>query len=214
MSQSERIAFIAQVLNDGKPLTAQMLCDKFEVSRATAMRDIEFLRGRINMPIDYDAASRSYRLGSELDGSDAGRPIAGLWLNASEAYAFLTLFNITRELDPGVLRPFLLPFHKVIKRFLNQTGMDLKGFDRKIRIDIPFDPPLDPHRFIRLTEAVAQDTPLQVKGTRPDGQPFDGPHLVQGLVLRLDGWWARLSREDLTGGAFEINAQDVEVMAG
>ncbi|WP_315325774.1 transcriptional regulator [Treponema socranskii] len=55
-----RILKIDEIIRSGKFPNASYLCKKFEVSRSTIMRDIDFLRDRYNAPLEYDEAKRGY----------------------------------------------------------------------------------------------------------------------------------------------------------
>lgn len=55
-----RILKIDEIIRNGKFPNTSYLCKKFEVSRSTIMRDIDFLRDRYNAPLEYDEAKRGY----------------------------------------------------------------------------------------------------------------------------------------------------------
>ena len=55
-----RILKIDEIIRCGKFPNASYLCKKFEVSRSTIMRDIDFLRDRYNAPLEYDEEKRGY----------------------------------------------------------------------------------------------------------------------------------------------------------
>lgn len=55
-----RIIEIDRLIRSGSHPNATSLRKHFEVSRATIMRDIEFLRDRYNAPLEYDSARNGY----------------------------------------------------------------------------------------------------------------------------------------------------------
>lgn len=58
--KSLRILKIDEIIRSGKFPNASYLRKKFEVSRSTIMRDIDFLRDRYNAPLEYDEKKRGY----------------------------------------------------------------------------------------------------------------------------------------------------------
>jgi predicted DNA-binding transcriptional regulator YafY len=64
MARLERFYRLDQLLRTRKSITRREIEDRFEISRATFKRDLEYLRDRLNYPIVYDYAARAYRLES------------------------------------------------------------------------------------------------------------------------------------------------------
>jgi predicted DNA-binding transcriptional regulator YafY len=61
MSQFERITYIDRALREKGRLRASEVARRFEVTDRQVLRDIEYLRDRLDAPIEWDAPSRSYR---------------------------------------------------------------------------------------------------------------------------------------------------------
>jgi predicted DNA-binding transcriptional regulator YafY len=60
MSQLERIYAFHQKLKDNRFPNARTLAEEFELSRATAHRDINYLRDRLLAPLAFDSAKNGY----------------------------------------------------------------------------------------------------------------------------------------------------------
>lgn len=58
--KSLRILEIDEMIRSGSYPNANDLCKKFEVSRSTIMRDLDFLRDRYNAPLEYDAVRNGF----------------------------------------------------------------------------------------------------------------------------------------------------------
>ena len=190
MSQTDRISKIARLLDDGRVVTTRSLQERFEVSRATIMRDIEFMRDRMNMPITYASQDRGFvikRLGF-LD--TEAIPFPGMWLAKEEAYSLLTLFNIARQFDPGFFTDFIAPLAKPIKRVLGQEGYRMMGLDRKVRIELPFatTPKVRLRLFSVIEQALLLDKTIFVAGQTVEGKAFEGKCQPVRLVLNTGGW--------------------------
>ncbi|NLZ68481.1 MAG: WYL domain-containing protein [Spirochaetales bacterium] len=62
MSQTERIYYMLRTLSKNDRLTVKEVSQKYEVSTRQVGRDIEYLRNRMNMEVEYDKATKSYVL--------------------------------------------------------------------------------------------------------------------------------------------------------
>lgn len=60
MSQTERIKFIDDVINERGIVSVNEVLFKFEVSCKTVKRDVEYLKQRLSAPIIYDKGKRGY----------------------------------------------------------------------------------------------------------------------------------------------------------
>ena len=58
--QTGRMWQIHQALAEGGPVNCSQMGRKLEVDRRTIHRDLDFMRDRLNLPIDYDARRKTY----------------------------------------------------------------------------------------------------------------------------------------------------------
>lgn len=63
----ERILHLLTRLKENRPTTANLLAAKWEISRSTAMRDIQYMRDRLGVPLAWDPALGTYRLTEPYD---------------------------------------------------------------------------------------------------------------------------------------------------
>jgi len=131
----ERLVQIHNLFKSGRNLSCAELEAEFERSTATIKRDIEKLRDRFGARIVYDRESRTYYLPAE-DGNLGRIEIPGLWLQPTEAYGLLTLYNAMVALDPGVLREYIEPLRGILWRQIG-ARVKMRGFDKKISIELP-----------------------------------------------------------------------------
>lgn len=176
MSQSPRITRLNALLRRRAGVSMQQMVEALEVSRATICRDIEMMRGQMNAPIVFDRRSGTYRL-DEKGVAGPAYMVPGLWLSPAQAYAFLTLNNMVRQIAPDLLGPFLEPMQSSLKSMLCESEYPMWGLDRKIEIDMPPLPALDDRLFAELIDALLNDREV-VFHLR------DGP-LLYGVPLKL-----------------------------
>ena len=96
MDRTERFYKIDQLLQERQAVPLEAIIEAHGVSRATVVRDLEYLRDRLAAPIVWDRAQRGYRY--EARGRGGARyALPGLWLNANEALALLTMRKRLRQ---------------------------------------------------------------------------------------------------------------------
>ena len=92
MDRTERFYQIDQMLQSGRPVPIDRFLDTLGVSRATFKRDLEYMRDRLNAPIEWDRFEGGYRYAEPAGGPAFALP--GLWFNASEAHALLMMQQV------------------------------------------------------------------------------------------------------------------------
>jgi predicted DNA-binding transcriptional regulator YafY len=110
MDRTERFYKIDQMITDRKVVPFDHFLEALEVSPATLKRDIQYLRDRLNAPLIWDREAGGYRYenGAAHPGSQFELP--GLWFNASEIHALLTMQHLMANLDKGgLLSPHIQP---------------------------------------------------------------------------------------------------------
>ena len=133
MNKTERIFKIEQLIAARKLVSFQVLQDELEVSRATLKRDLEYLRSRMKTPIVYDRDANGYRLGGKR-GETARVEFPGMWFNASEAAALLTMQHLLSDLQPGLLARHVEPLLERLKSLLESADHSFREIQRRVRI--------------------------------------------------------------------------------
>ncbi|WP_293646296.1 helix-turn-helix transcriptional regulator [Thiolapillus sp.] len=130
MDRTERFYKIDQLLRERLSTPLAVIMDHLEVSRATVKRDIEYMRDRMGAPIVWDRSSWGYRY--EGEGSQYALP--GMWFNASEIYALLTMDHLLSDLQPGLLGPHIQPLRRRVHELLEQGDHSAEEVARRIHI--------------------------------------------------------------------------------
>lgn len=120
MDRTERFYKIDHLLQSRRATPLSVLIEELGVSRATVKRDLEYLRDRLNAPVIWDRSLRGYRYEAPAEGDDR-YALPGLWFNAGEAHALLTMDALLSHLQPGLLGPHIEPLKARI-RALMETG--------------------------------------------------------------------------------------------
>jgi len=133
MDRTERFYTIDRLLRARRRVSLRQLMEELEVSRATVRRDLEYMRDRMAAPIVWDRTQRGYRYDVDED-PDGRYALPGLWFNASEVYALLTMDHLLSRLQPGLLEPHIEPLRTRVRRLLDSGDHPGQEVERRIRV--------------------------------------------------------------------------------
>ncbi|MGD9298563.1 MAG: WYL domain-containing protein [Thiohalocapsa sp.] len=132
MDRFDRIFELNRILQGARrPVSRRRLEEELECSRATVKRIIEDMRLYLNAPIVYDREHNGYR----YDQAEGGMyELPGLWFNASELHALLTVQQLLADVQPGLLEPMLKPLQQRIDGLLELQRAGSEGLQGRIRM--------------------------------------------------------------------------------
>ncbi|MGD8931738.1 MAG: HTH domain-containing protein, partial [Chromatiales bacterium] len=118
MDRFDRIFELNRILSTARyPVSRRRLEEALGCSRATVKRLIEEMRLYLNAPIVFDRKLNGYRY-APSEGQMYELP--GLWFNASELYALLSMQQLLEQVQPGLLDGHLEPLRRRIHDLLNR----------------------------------------------------------------------------------------------
>lgn len=187
MSRAERIGRMRMALESPGGLKTQEVMDRFEVSRSTVARDIQYLRDRLNYSICFDPKRNTYYISDDPTGVP-GLELPGLMLSEDEAYAFLTLINLSKNLYPGIVQRYTSVVRSVLKFSLHGRGFLMKRLDEKFVVEMPGIQDYDHEVAQRLGQALTDD--LLIDATWKEGNAIEKAQCyVRRAALRPEGWY-------------------------
>ena len=193
MSQAARISRIHYLIKTNGQVTTRQIAEEFGIQRSTMVRDIQLMRDQLRAPIVYDPQRNAYVYGAGEDDPWHYRSsfdLPGLWLDQDEAYALLTLLNVTGGIDPGLLGPYVAPLKAVLKKVLGERQVPMKGFHKKVAIDLPNMAWRHPRVVAGIGQALAGDQQVAVEWRDDSDAPQKEVVSLQRFVLGASGWTA------------------------
>lgn len=130
MDQFERIFRLHQILRSHRwPVSRHQLMDTLNCSEATVYRTVEKLRDVLDAPVQSDEQGGWYypRQGEPFE-------LPGLWFNASELHALLSVDRLLAEVQPGVLDEELEPLRERIRHIMARRHMGEGELAKRVRI--------------------------------------------------------------------------------
>ena len=113
------------------PVSMKKLMEELECSRATVKRIIDELRTHYDAPLEYDRQRNGYFYDSK-DGRKFELP--GMWLSPEEMHSLVTLKQLLREAQPGLLDSALAPIGEKIEKLLESEHFGSGEIGKRVRI--------------------------------------------------------------------------------
>lgn len=130
MSQHERLQVIQGALRNNNCVPMSWLMQKLERSRATITRDIEYLRSRDGLTIDWDHTRRGYVMVDQPIANPAG----AMFFTGAELYALLTMQHLLKDLQPGFLDSQMKPLQDRVEKLLGKASHTADEIRGRVRI--------------------------------------------------------------------------------
>ncbi len=139
MDRTERFYKIDQLLSERRVVPFATLQSELEISRATLKRDLLYLRDRLNAPIVWDRKAGGYRYTGQTEPGHARTggqfDLPGLWFNAQEIHALLTMQHLLASLDQGgLLGPHVQPLMARLNGLMGTADDSAEEVRKRVRI--------------------------------------------------------------------------------
>ncbi len=189
MNRSERLYKIDQLLQDRKLVPLETFLEALEVSLATVKRDLSYMRNRLHAPIVWDQQARGYRFGG-MDKYSPPYALPGLWFNATEIHALLTMQHLLTNLQPGLLGPHIEPLQARLNGLLETNDHSPAEIGKRIRILQIAHRAIAPGHFELVASAVVKRRRLFiVHYSREHDNHTEREISPQRLVFYRDNWY-------------------------
>lgn len=205
MDRTERFYQIDQLLQGGRAVPIERFLETLAISRATFKRDLEYMRDRLNAPIEWDRFEGGYRYAEPNGGPAFALP--GLWFNASEVHALLMMQQLLADLQPGLLEAQVRPLQARLRALLGSADHSAEEVERRFRLASAARRTLAVRHFEAVASATLRRRRLRIAHySRQTDETTERTVSPQQLVFYRDNWyllaWCHL-REDIRSFAVD-----------
>jgi proteasome accessory factor B len=206
---------IHQALQSGKFPNASTLVREIEVATKTIHRDIEFMRDRLNLPIEFNPARNGYFYNGEVSAFPT------LQITEGELFALIVAEKALQQYrGTSFERPLLSAIKKMEQSLPDTISLNLADIEQTISFRTRVEPILELKIFDTLAKAAAHRQQIELAYRKP-GQKETEPRIVDPYHLaNINGEWylfaydharqdirtfvpARVQSVKLTGKTFE-----------
>lgn len=191
MDRTERFYKIEKLLRQHKTVSFAVLQAALEVSRATLKRDLDYLRTRLNAPIEWNRAAGGYRFTAPADQASGAHELPGLWFSSTEIHALLTMQHLLTNLDAGgLLTHHVAPLMSRLNALLGGADNEAAQVRRRVRIIGLAQRSVQPQYFQRVGTALVQRKRLALTyAARGTGEATAREVSPLRLVHYRDNWY-------------------------
>ena len=189
MDRTERFYKIEQLLISRRVVPTSTFLEVLGISLATFKRDLEYLRDRMNMPIEWDRDARGYRYVT-ANPNEKSSTLPGLWFSASEVHALLTMQHLLANLGNGLLSSHIAPLQTRLKALLGSADHSVEEVEKRIKLEHATRRTLPLQCFETIATATLQRKRLQITHfNRQNGQENTRIISPQQLLFYRDNWY-------------------------
>lgn len=180
----ERMLRIHQAVSSGELPNASTLAREIEVATKTIHRDIEFMRDRLGLPIEFDSRQNGYYYTEEVSAFPT------MQITEGELFALIVAEKALQQYrGTNFEKPLLSAIKKMEQSLPDTISLDLADLGQAISFRTRAEPVLNLEIFDALARAAAQRTQLELIYRKP-GQSSGEPRLVDPYHLaNINGEW-------------------------
>jgi proteasome accessory factor B len=180
----ERMLRIHQAIQSGKHPNAVTLAGELEVSTKSIHRDLEFMRDRLDLPLEYSAARKGYYYTQEVSGFPT------LQITEGELFALLVAEKALQQYRGTTFeRPLLSAFKKMAASLPDTISLNLAEWEQTISFRTSAEPILNLENFDILAKATAQRRQLQLTYRKPGRRETELRVVDPYHLANINGEW-------------------------
>lgn len=179
----ERMLRIHQAVQAGNFPNASTLARESEVSTKTIQRDIEFMRDRLNLPVEFNASRNGYFYNGEVSAFPT------LQITEGELFALVVAEKALQQYrGTSFEKPLLSAIRKMEQALPDTISLGLADLSRTISFRTRAEPILDLKIFEVLAKAVAQRQQLELAYRKP-GHDAETRMVDPYHLANINGEW-------------------------
>ena len=180
----ERMLRIHQAIQSGGFPNATSLAAELEVSSKSIHRDLEFMRDRLQLPLEFDRQRWGYRYTEEVNAFPT------LQITEGELFALIVAEKALQQYrGTSFEKPLLSAIRKMEQSLPETISLNLAEVERTISFRTRAEPIVDLKVFEALAKATATRRQLEVTYRKP-GQPQTEQRIIDPYHLaNINGEW-------------------------
>jgi predicted DNA-binding transcriptional regulator YafY len=180
----ERMLRIHQQVQSGKFPNASTLARELEVSTKSIHRDVEFMRDRLGLPLEYDGRRFGYFYTEEV------KSFPTLQITEGELIALLVAEKALQQYrGTSFERPIVSALKKMASSLPDTISLNLAEWDQSISFRTSAEPVLDIETFDALTRAAARHEQLVIHYRKPGRKTVEARTVDPYHLANVNGEW-------------------------
>lgn len=164
MTITSRLYQLDQILSARGHATRAQLLHELGISWATLKRDLAYLKDRLNAPVVFDRDLGAYRYQQTERTVGPRFQLPGLWFDAPEIHALMTMHQLLSELDTGgLIGPQVKPLLARLTGLLGAADNPADEVRKRVRLLSPGRRALPLEHFQAVGAALLARKRLQIR---------------------------------------------------
>lgn len=183
MSRMEGLWEIERLLRARRAVPLATIVEETGASRATIVRDLTYLKDRLQAPIQWDRELRGYRL-------EGPSSVPAIYFSGAEIHALLVLHELVARMQPSVLKEELEPLKKLLRKLVGDARAGEDEMTRRIRMLQVASRPVSAEHFQTVCTALLERLRLELTYySRTRDNETHRSVSPQRLVHYRDNWY-------------------------
>ena len=175
---------IHQALQSGKNPNASTLARELEVSTKSIHRDIEFMRDRLDLPIEYDANRFGYHYTEEVSAFPT------VQITEGELFALIVAEKALQQYrGTNFEKPLLSAIRKMEQSLPDIISLNLAEVEQTISFQTRAEPILNLEIFDALAKATSQRQQIELSYRKPGRQQTESRFVDPYHLANINGEW-------------------------
>ncbi|MGO8764155.1 MAG: helix-turn-helix transcriptional regulator [Limisphaerales bacterium] len=180
----ERMVRIHQAIQSGHFPNASKLAAEIEVATKTIHRDIEFMRDRLNLPIEYNAGRNGYFYAGEVSAFPT------MQITEGELFALVVAEKALQQYrGTSFEKPLLSALRKMEQALPDTISLNLADLEQTISFRTRAEPILNLGIFDALAKAVARRQQLEFNYRKPGAKNAEKRIVDPYHLANVNGEW-------------------------
>jgi len=180
----ERMLRIHQAVSAGQFPNASTLAAEIEVATKTIHRDIEFMRDRLNLPIEFNPARNGYHYTEEVSA------FPNIQITEGELFALVVAEKALQQYrGTNFEKPLLSAIRKMEQSLPDTISLNLADIEQTISFRTRAEPILDLKIFDVLAKAVSQHKQLELTYRKPGQRQPEQRTIDPYHLANINGEW-------------------------
>src|SRR5215469_15577308 len=180
----ERMLRIHQAIQSGAFPNASLLAAQLEVSTKSIHRDLEFMRDRLQLPLEFDRQRLGYRYTEEV------KAFPTLQITEGELFALIVAEKALQQYrGTSFERPLLSAIKKMEQSLPDTISLNLADVGQTISFRTRVEPILDLKIFDSLARAVAARQQLELDYRKPGAGKSEARIVDPYHLANINGEW-------------------------
>jgi predicted DNA-binding transcriptional regulator YafY len=180
----ERFLWFHATVKGKKYPNTKSLAEKFEITRKTAQRDIDFMRDRLGAPLCYLHEYRGYAY------QDDTWDLPAYWLGEEELTSLIVSYRLASAIPDSILKISFRSFlDQVLSKLSHSKSVSISALSNKISVKNIEYSRTNEMIFHRILESLLYSKPVAIEYYSPHNAEFTVRDILPLHLLQYMGTW-------------------------